>query len=200
MQCEYFYNNLKLLSRLRQFPLIELDNSGIVVKFITLVLRRGGLTTPNSFRNSAQKNMQQRGTKIGPGIFKFILSLHFSEKKKIESTTWLGGRVSFQSCNLAIFEVICSPNFVYKLELLFSNIFSKNSKQTNSMRIACFHSFYGKINFSPYFTHKMTICQFSRACSHYDVIVTSYIIEWYLFWYQWKGHPWLYTGSKFRVL
>ena len=43
-----------------------------------------------------------------------------------------------------------------------------------------------KINFCLYSTHKMTIFQFSRACSHFDVIVTSYIDGLYLFWYQWK--------------
>ena len=46
--------------------------------------------------------------------------------------------------------------------------------------------FYIKINFYLHFTHKMTISQFLRACSHYDIIVRSYINGWYLFWYQWK--------------
>ena len=32
----------------------------------------------------------------------------------------------------------------------------------------------------------MAISQFSWARSHYDVVVTSYINDWYLFWYQWK--------------
>ena len=32
----------------------------------------------------------------------------------------------------------------------------------------------------------MAISQCSWACSHYDVIVTSYINGWYICWYQWK--------------
>ena len=32
----------------------------------------------------------------------------------------------------------------------------------------------------------MAISQFSWASSHYDVIVTSYINGWGLFWCQWK--------------
>ena len=59
--------------------------------------------------------------------------------------------------------------------------------QKNPMKVACSYDFYVKINFCLYFTHKITIFQFSRACSHYDVIVRSYINGWYLFWYQWKG-------------
>ena len=47
----------------------------------------------------------------------------------------------------------------------------------------------------------MTISQFSRACSHYDVIVRSYINGWYLFWLSMeRGCPYLYTGRKFRVI
>ena len=41
--------------------------------------------------------------------------------------------------------------------------------------------------------HTMTISQFSRACSHYDIKVRSYIIGWYLFWYQWKEKVHSYT-------
>ena len=39
----------------------------------------------------------------------------------------------------------------------------------------------------------MAISQFSRARSHYDVIVTSYINGLYLFWYQWKEDVHTYT-------
>ena len=39
----------------------------------------------------------------------------------------------------------------------------------------------------------MAISQFSWARSHYDVIVTSYINGWYLFWYQWKEDVQTYT-------
>ena len=60
--------------------------------------------------------------------------------------------------------------------------------------------FYVKINFSLYFTYKIAISQFSWARSHYDVILTSYIIGWYLFWYQLKEDVHTYTGSKFRVI
>ena len=39
----------------------------------------------------------------------------------------------------------------------------------------------------------MAISQFSRACSHYDVIMRSYIYWWHLFWYQWKEDVHTYT-------
>ena len=53
--------------------------------------------------------------------------------------------------------------------------------------------FYTKINFYLYFTCKMAISRFSRACSLYNVIVTSYNNGWYLFWYQWKEDIHIYT-------
>ena len=105
------------------------------------------------------KIAQPRG-KIAPGTFKFILSLHFSEKK-IEPTTYTGGRVSFQCwevrrgwCDpmifeldiLKIFEVICTQKFVYKLELPFSNTFYKKSHE-NRM----FLRFLRKSQFLPLF-------------------------------------------------
>ena len=46
---------------------------------------------------------------------------------------------------------------------------------------------------SIYFTHKMTISQYSWECSHYDVIVRSYINGLHLFWYQWKEDVHTYT-------
>ena len=58
---------------------------------------------------------------------------------------------------LEIFEVICTPNFVYMLDLLFSNIFSKNS-----MKIACCYDFLRKNQFLPiFYKNLMTISQFS---------------------------------------
>ena len=90
---------------------------------------------------------------------------------------------------LKIFEVVCSQNFVCNLELSFSNIFSKKSHE-NCMFL---WFFYAKIIFRIYFTRKMTISRFLRACSLHDVIVTSYIIGWYLFWYQWKEGVHNYT-------
>ena len=108
----------------------------------------------------------------------------------------MGGGV--QSCDfgyhrflviLKIFAVLCSQNFVCKLDLSLSNIFSKKP-----MKIAFIHDFLRKkINFCLYFTHKMTISRFLRACPIYDVIVTSYIYGWYLFWYQWKEDIHSYT-------
>ena len=53
--------------------------------------------------------------------------------------------------------------------------------------------FYVKIKFCLYITHKITISQFSRVCSYYDVKVSSYINGWYLFWYQWKKDFQSYT-------
>ena len=61
------------------------------------------------------------------------------------------------------------------------------------MKIACFYDFCLQINLCLYFTHKKTISQFTRACSHYDVIVRSYINGRYLFWYQWKEDVNTYT-------
>ena len=53
-------------------------------------------------------------------------------------------------------------------------------------------------SFSLYFTHKITISQFSRICSHYDVIVTSYIFDGTYFGINRKKT--LYTGSTLRVI
>ena len=62
------------------------------------------------------------------------------------------------------------------------------------MKIACFHNFLHENQFLPiYFTRKTSISQFSRAWSLYDVIVTSYINGWYLFWYHWKEDIHSYT-------
>ena len=35
--------------------------------------------------------------------------------------------------------------------------------------------------------------KFLRSRLHYDVIVTSYVDGWYLFWYQWKEKTYSYT-------
>ena len=61
------------------------------------------------------------------------------------------------------------------------------------MEIGCFYGFVSKKHFCLYFIHKTTISQFSRACSHYDVIVRSYINGWNLFWYQRKKDARTYT-------
>ena len=46
---------------------------------LTLVLLRGGCTNPLTVLALVLKIAQPRG-KVAPGTFKFILSLHFSEK------------------------------------------------------------------------------------------------------------------------
>ena len=55
----------------------------------------------------------------------------------------------------------------------------------------------------------MAISQLSWACSHYDVIVTSYLTSYSDVILEWlvlilvsmeRGCPYLYTGSKFRVI
>ena len=61
------------------------------------------------------------------------------------------------------------------------------------MKIACFYEFLRKNQFLPIFYTQMAIFKFSWARSHYDVIVTSYINGWYLFWYQWKEDVHTYT-------
>ena len=104
-------------------------------------------------------------------------------RKKNRTYTSSRGRISFKTwevggwCNpvilkfvfFKVLEVICTLNFVCKLELLFSNISSKTSHEN------VFIIFYVKINFCLKFSHKMKIFQLSRACSHYDVIVRSHI-------------------------
>ena len=56
-----------------------LNQSYIYVLVLTLVLLRGGCTNPPTVFSLVLKIAQPRG-KIAPGTFKFILSLHFSEK------------------------------------------------------------------------------------------------------------------------
>ena len=50
--------------------------------------------------------------------------------------------------------------------------------------------------FSYIYIHWMTICQFFRAFSYYDM--RSYISSWYLFWYQLKEDVHTYICNKFR--
>ena len=107
------------------------------VHSITLVLR-GVATTPQQFSPWCSKSRSQ-GVKLlrvpSSSSFFFILA------KKIRTYHLHRGRVSFQSWEvrgvdaiqwflnwiiLKIFEVICTPNFVCKLECPFSNIFCKN--------------------------------------------------------------------------
>ena len=61
------------------------------------------------------------------------------------------------------------------------------------MKIAGFYDFVGKNEFLPIFYTQNGHFQFSWARSHYDVMVTSYINGWYLFWYQWKKDVHTYT-------
>ena len=79
--------------------------------------------------------------------------------------------------------MICTPNFAFELESSFSNIFRKKWK----------NDFVRKNQFSPLFYTQNDHYQFSRACSHYDAIVRSYINGWYLLWYQWKEDVHTYT-------
>ena len=142
------------------------------------------------------KIAQPKG-KIAPGTFKFILSLHFSEKiANLPPTPGVGKAFKVGAIPwflnwiiLKIFEVICTPNFVCMLKWPFSNIFFKTSHENRRF----FTIFYVKIILFVYFTHKMAISQFSWARSHYDVIVTSYINGWYLFWHQWQEDVHTYT-------
>ena len=56
------------------------------------------------------------------------------------------------------------------------------------MKIACFYDFSRKNQFLPIFC-----TQNGHSRSHYDIIVTSYINGWYLFWYQCKEDVRTYT-------
>ena len=126
---------------------------------LTLVLLRGVATTPNSFRPGAQNCTFKVGRSGGWWFLNWII--------------------------LKIFEAICTPNFVCKLEWPFSNIFCKKSHE-NRMFLRFF------TNFCLYFTHKMAISQFSWAHSHYDVIVTSYI--------KGTSHDFIFQVSLFSTL
>ena len=63
------------------------------LKHLSLVLRRGwGLQKqPQTVFAPVLKNAQQRG-KIAPGMFKVIISLHFSEKKSNLPPLKVGGQ------------------------------------------------------------------------------------------------------------
>ena len=147
-------------------------------------------------------------SKIAPGTFKFILSLHFSEKiSNLPPTPRTGGRVSFQSWEvgggvgaipwflnwiiLKIFEVICTPNFVCKLEWPFSNIFCKKYHEN-----PCFYDFLRKNQFLPIFYAQN---------GHFSIFVGALIL-WRHPWLvlilvsMERGCPYLYTGSKFRAI
>ena len=109
---------------------------------LPLVLLRGvKQQPPNSFRPGAQNRAAKRQNCYGN------LQVHpFPSfwRKNFEPTTYTRGSVSFQSWDvrgvgaipwflnwiiLKIFEVICTPNFVCKLEWPVSNIFCKKSHE-----------------------------------------------------------------------
>ena len=76
--------------------------------------------------------------------------------------------------------MLCSPNSVCKLEVSFSNISRDNKrkekkrKEKKIQKSQVFMGFFSSKNqICQYVTHKMTNVQFSRARSHYDVIVGS---------------------------
>ena len=152
-------------------------------KALTLVLLRGVVPTSLTVFALVLIIAQPRG-KIATGTFKFILSLHFSEKiPNLPPTPGVGWA----------FKVGRSGGLVRSRDFwigYFENIWSgMHSQVCLQVRMAIFYYilqkipwkshvftiFYAKINFCLYFTHKMAISQFSWARSHYDVIVTSYI-------------------------
>ena len=140
------------------------------------------------------KIAQPRG-KIAPGNFKFILSLHFSEKiSNLPPTPEVGQ--AFKVGRSGVGVILWFLNWII-LRNIWSDMHSKLCLQVRMAifwhilqkipwKLHVFTIFYIKINFCLYFTHKMAISQFSWARSHYDVIVMSYMNGWYLFWYQWK--------------
>ena len=150
-----------------------------------------GVATTKQFSPWCSKSRSQ-GVKFlrvnSSSSFTFILA-----KKKIEPTTYTGGRVSFQSWEVR--GGWCDP-MIFKLDY-FENIWSKmHSKiclEKKKWKSRVFTIFYVKIIFCLYFRHKMAISQFSSARSHYNVIVRSIINGWYLFWYQWKEDIHTYT-------
>ena len=60
--------------------------------------------------------------------------------------------------------------------------------------MACFYDFLRKNQFLPiFYTQNAWPFLNFRGRAHIDVIVTSYINGWYLFWYQWKEDVHTYT-------
>ena len=79
-----------------------------------------------------------------------------------------------------------------QVRIVICNIFNKSSHKNNRM----FYDFLQRKKnqfLLIFYTKKMTISQFLRACSHQNVIVRSYINGWYLFWHQWKEDVHTYT-------
>ena len=82
VRCTYLQSWKKLEHLMRFTATIVIISSEIENEawhYLTLVLLRGVATTPQSVFTLVLKIAQPRG-KIAPGTFKFILSLHFSEK------------------------------------------------------------------------------------------------------------------------
>ena len=113
------------------------------------------------------KNTQQRGKLFQVSLSSSFLFILAKKNRKLGG----GGAIPwfYNLVTLWIFEVICSQNFVHKLELSFSNL-AKKKKKKKKWKLYVFLIFHVKINFCLYFTHKMPISQFSTQCSLYDVI------------------------------
>ena len=61
----------------------------------------------------------------------------------------------------------------------------------NPAKIPCFYDFLVKNWFL--LLYNFNASKFPRGCWLYDVTVTSYEVQWYTFWYQWKEGVHTYT-------
>ena len=125
--------------------MVAVNTRKIMKTFLNPSSPKGGLQQPPKQISSWCSKSHSQGVKLlrvpSSSSFAFILA------KKSKPTTYTGGRVSFHIWDvgggggggtilwflnwiiLKIFEVICTSNFVCKLEWPFSNIFSKNSHE-----------------------------------------------------------------------
>ena len=86
-----------------------------------------------------------------------------------------------------IFCKIYAPNLLCRWELSLPNIISPKSCEIY------FYDFLAKNRFLLIFTYIFNTSKFARARRLYDVIVTSYEVQWYSFWYQWIEEVHTYT-------
>ena len=88
----------------------------------------------------------------------------------------------------SIFDKICASNFLCRRESSFLPYSAKNPA-----KIPCFYDSLVKSWFLLIVTHIFDASKFPRAPWLYDVTVTSYEVQWYLFWYQWIEEVRTYT-------
>ena len=105
------------------------------------------------------------------------------------SKRMVGGLVKSHDFYFAhYFDKICASNLLCRWESSFSYIFSQKSCE-NPM----FQQFLVEKWFSIIFMYILDASKFPRARWLYDITVTTYEVQWYSFWYQWKEEIHTYT-------